>query len=79
MLNGVSLRKSELYDRTWMIKARTLRGLSQYQAAEAIGISQGYYNKIENGIQLPNIRVGLTISKVLGVVPDIWLNERKIA
>lgn len=79
MLNGMNAKKQELYDRTWMTKARTILNMAQYQAAEAVGVSQGYYNKIENGIQLPNVRVGLMIAKVLGVSPDVWLNEKKIA
>lgn len=72
-------QKVELYDRAWMIKARSILNLSQLEAAEAVGISQGYYNKIENGIQLPNVKVGLKISSVLGVAPEVWLNERRFA
>ena len=79
MLNESSSRERELYDRTWMIKARTLLNLTQYQVAEAVGVSQGFYNKIENGIQLPNVQIGLRIAKVLGISPDVWLNERRIA
>ena len=79
MLEWSNSRTRELYDRTWMVKARIMLKLSQAQAAEASGISQGFYNKIENGIQLPNIRVGLQICKALGVSPEVWLNEKKVA
>lgn len=79
MLNGSNSQKKELYDRSWMIKARILLNLSQRQAAEEVGVSQGYYSKIENGFQTPDIRIGLTIAKVLGMSPDVWLNEKRIA
>ena len=78
-MNAMKKKEPELYDRTWMSKARALKGLLQVNAAEECGISPGFYNRIEQGVQTPNVRVGLVICKVLGVSPDVWLTEKRIA
>ena len=75
----MSSAKVDLYDRGWMAKARILCGMNNNQAAEACDISPGFYNRIENGVQLPNVKVGLKICRVLGVSPDNWLSEKKIS
>lgn len=79
MLNETKSDENALYDRTWMVKARNILNRTQQEAASDIGISQSYYNKLENGIRLPNVVVGLKICKALGVSPDVWLNEKRIA
>ena len=78
-MKGTRAIKTELYDRTWMLKARTLLGLTQLEVAHESGISQGNYNQIEQGLRTPNVRVGLMITRVLGVASDIWLTEKRIA
>ncbi len=71
--------RTEFYDRSWMTKARLLLGMTQGQIARTVNISQGFYNKIEQGISTPNVHLGMEISRALGVSPDIWLSEKRIA
>jgi transcriptional regulator with XRE-family HTH domain len=72
-------RSEELYDRTWLEKARKIAGLRQYEVAENAGISQAFYNRIETGVQTPNVKIGVAIANVLGFSPNMWIDERKIA
>ena len=72
-------KEPELYDRTWMSKARAILGMKQIDVARECRISTGFYNRIEQGVQTPNVRVGLTICSVLGVSPNVWLTEKRIA
>ena len=72
-------KEPELYDRTWMSKARALNGMLQVDVARECGISPGFYNRIEQGVQTPNVRVGLAICSILGVSPNVWLTEKRIA
>lgn len=69
---------AKMFDRSWMSKARIMAGLSQREAAEACGISIGFYSKIENGLQTPTVKTALVISDVLGVDVRNFLNERQI-
>lgn len=78
-MRDLTAPRTELYDRTWMVKARVMLGLTQGELARECSISQGFCNKIEQGVQTPNVRVGLMITKALGVAPDIWLSEKRIA
>ena len=54
--------KTELYDRVWMAKARARAGLTQAAIAKMIGIAAGHYNRIEQGIQTPNVKIGIAIA-----------------
>ena len=47
--------------------ARYVKGYTQTDFAKAIGISRGYLNKIEGGIQIPSIKIISSISKVLEI------------
>lgn len=71
--------RDEVCDRTWMVKARLLRGLRQEDVANAVGITTGHYNKIENGISTPNVKIGVMIADALGEDPHRYLAEHKIA
>lgn len=69
----------ELYDRTWLLKARTIAGLRQIDVAKECDISVAAYNKIENGLTVPNVRLAIKIADVLGVDVRNFLTERRIA
>ena len=78
-MRNLSDQRSEIYDRSWVVKARAMAGLRQIDVATACGISVGNYNKIENGICTPNVKIGLRIADALGVDVRNFLNERRIA
>lgn len=75
----LSAPRSEFYDRTWLQKARLVLNLTQSDVADACGISTGHYNRIEAGVCVPTIKVGLKIADVLHVDARNFLDERKIA
>ena len=68
-----------LRDRTWMEMARRVKGLSQKEVAEAAGCSEVYYNRIEKGLQMPNVDIGLRIADFLGVDAHSFLNEKTLS
>lgn len=76
---NTSAPRTEYFDRTWMLKARTILNLRQEDVADACNISVGAYNKIENGLTTPNVKLGIMITDVLGTDIRNFLNERKIA
>lgn len=79
MPRNLTAPRTELFDRTWMLKARTMMNLRQADVADACRISVGFYNKIEQGMQTPNVKLGIMITDVLGVDVRNFLDERKIA
>ena len=71
--------KTELYDRVWMAKARARAGLTQAAIAKTIGIAAGHYNRIEQGIQTPNVKIGVAIADALGFDVRMFIREKKIS
>ena len=71
-------RQNELYERTWLLKARTLKHLRQEDVAAAAGISTPAYCRIENGHGMPDIDVGFAIADYLNVSARNFCNERRI-
>ena len=67
--------RGRLRDRTWLEKARRLKGFSQCEVAEAAGCSEVFYNRIEKGLQLPSIDIGLRITDFLGEDAHNFLKE----
>lgn len=57
---------AERIKRIWLKNKKKL-GLSQDRAAEALGWSQGIFNKYLNGIQPLNLKAVLKFSELLGV------------
>jgi putative transcriptional regulator len=47
--------------------ARIKRGLKQQEVADAVGVTQATYSRMENGVTRPDYDVLVKISKVLGV------------
>ena len=73
-------RKTDgVYDRTWLEKARKMQGLKQYEVAEKAQISAPFYQRIEMGLQLPNVKMGIRITNALGLSPQMWVEEQRIA
>ena len=53
------------YMRSWLVKARGEK--SQREIAAAVGIRQGYYSMLENGLRVPSVRVAMKLDQELGV------------
>lgn len=63
-------------DRTWLEKARRVSGKTQKEVADAAGCSETYYNRIEKGLQMPNVDIGLRITDFLGCDAHSFLQEK---
>lgn len=71
-------KKTELFDRLWLAKARAHAGMTQDAVAKVCDISTGHYNKIEQGIQTPNIKTGIAIADALGFDIHMFAREKKL-
>lgn len=63
-MNGTKTTKSR-YVRRKLLACRLRLGLTQKQVADAIGITEGYYNCIENGLRMPSIYTWRLLGGVL--------------
>ena len=70
-------QKTELFDRLWMTKSRARAGLSQAAVAATVGITAGHYNKIEQGLLTPNVKLGVKIADALGFDIHMFIREKK--
>ena len=52
--------------------ARKEKQMTQQQLAEAVGVTQGFINKVERGNQIPSAATVAEMSDALGVTTD-WL------
>lgn len=48
--------RKRVRDRSWLEKARRLKGKTQGEVAEVAGCSEVFYNRIEKGLQLSSAR-----------------------
>lgn len=51
--------------REWLIKKRKEKKLDQQDVAELIGITQQFYNYVENGKRRPSPEIAIKISNIL--------------
>lgn len=56
--------------RTWLVDIRKAAGFKQYEVADKVDISRGYYSAIENGIRKTPGDVALKISMILNFPMD---------
>lgn len=68
--------RMRMRDRTWMEKARRLKEITQEEVAEAAGCSLVYYNRIERGLQVPNVDIALRICNYLGADVNNFTTEQ---
>lgn len=55
-------------------KIRKSKNMSQQQLADDIHTNRAYLSKIENGISIPSVKLGVRIAEALGInVEDIFL------
>lgn len=64
-------------EREYLIVMRNERGLTQRDVSQELGISESYYNLIENGSRQKNMSVSilLGLSKVMKVSIKILINK----
>lgn len=63
-------------DRSWLEKARRLKGKSQSEVAEVAGCSEVFYNRIEKGLQLPNVDLAIRITDFLDCDIHSFISEK---
>ena len=56
--------RKRVRDRSWLEKARRLKGRTQGEVAEVAGCSEVFYNRIEKGLQLPNVELAVRIIRL---------------
>ena len=59
--------------RSWLVNARTSKGLTQAQIAEKIGITESYYCMIENGDRQK--KMDITLAAKLSTILEIPISE----
>ena len=59
--------------------AREAAGLSQYEVAAAIGVTQAAYSYIERDMRDPSLSIVVRLAKTLGVSIDRWYCCRRKA
>lgn len=60
-------------------EARKRMGLTLYQAAAMLGVSHGFYNRVERGTSMPSIVTFARIVQVLGVDANAVFRRNGIA
>ncbi len=70
--------EAELFGRT-LRKLRLSRELTQERLAGAAGLTTGYVNTVERGIQVPSLTTILKLAHALGVTPSELLNDFTLA
>lgn len=63
-------------DRTWLERARRVSGKTQKEVADAGGCSETFYNRIEKGLQMPNVDIALRITDFLECDAHNFLREK---
>lgn len=57
-------------------KIRKSKNMSQQQLADDIHTNRAYLSKIENGISIPSVKLGVRIAEALGInVEDIFFAD----
>lgn len=57
-------------------KIRKSKNMSQQQLADDIHTNRAYLSKIENGISIPSVKLGVRIAEALGInVEDIFFTD----
>ncbi len=69
VMMGLPFRKGGEQMRDWLKDKRTEKGLTMDELAKAIGISESYYKRIENGERQRkmDIRLALKLCKILDI------------
>lgn len=68
--------RNRVRDRSWLEKARRLKGKTQGDVAEVAGCSEVFYNRIEKGLQLPNVDIAVRITDFLECDVHSFLDEK---
>lgn len=66
---------AKVIDRSWLEQTRRIKGLRQADVAAQCEISSSYYSRIERGLEVPNVGIGIRIADVLGFDVRDWTRE----
>ena len=67
----------ETKKRDWLIKKRIDRHLKPEDIAELVGVTQQFYNYVENGKRRPSPETAIKIGKVLDFDWKVFYEKRK--
>ncbi|WP_418465384.1 helix-turn-helix domain-containing protein [Faecousia sp.] len=67
-----------VYDRSWLERTRRMKGISQQEIAKACGCDVSFYSRVERGLQMPSVRIGIRICDLLDVDIHEFLNEPEL-
>lgn len=67
-----------VYDRSWLERIRRAKGVSQQAIADACGCTPSFYSRVERGLQMPSVRIGIKICDLLDVDIHEFLNEPEL-
>ena len=67
-----------VYDRSWLGRTRRMKGISQQEIAKACGCDVSFYSRVERGLQMPSVRIGIRICDLLDVDIHEFLNEPEL-
>ena len=58
--------------------AGVMKGISQQEIAKACGCDVSFYSRVERGLQMPSVRIGIRICDLLDVDIHEFLNEPEL-
>ncbi len=61
--------------REWLIQKRKEKELDQKHISELLGVTQQFYNFIENGKRRPSPEIAQKIGKILGIDWTVFYND----
>jgi transcriptional regulator with XRE-family HTH domain len=70
----VPIPEAEIFGKT-LRRLRLSRELTQERLAGAAGLTTGYVNTVERGVQVPSLTTILKLSHALGVTPSELLSD----
>jgi transcriptional regulator with XRE-family HTH domain len=74
MSMAAPIPEAELFGKT-LRRLRTARELTQERLAGAAGLTTGYVNTLERGMQVPSLTTIVKLAHALGVTPSDLLSD----
>lgn len=65
--------------RDWLRTIRRMKGLSEKAVADAAGIAQPFYHRIETGQNNPSVRTAKALGRILGFDWTLFYETGKVS
>ena len=72
-------KSAGIFDRIWLKKIRSEKGVTQRQVAEICGCNEITYTKVELGYNKPGLMLAIKLADFLGFDIHKFADEEKIA